>query len=414
MAFKEEAFYGKLLKLKWPWHVERVAFDEEKERIDIYLAHDRNGCFLCKSCGQEAGVYDHAPERTWRHLNLFEFEAHIHARLPRTHCKQCGVKLIVNNWAEGASPYTAKFESFVIDLAKECSVEGVRRIAGLTWDQVWGEVERAVKRGQARKERRLPTRIGVDEKSFARRHKYETIVCDLDAGTVEYVGDGRGEKSLDAYFSRFTKEERAGIEAVAMDMWDPYIKAVKAHVPNAEKKIVFDKFHMVRHMVDAVDKVRRQEHKALTEQGLDWLKKTKHLWLYNEENVPEERLAEFKKLRGKDLKVGRAWSIKEHLRWLWDYRSKAWARKFFNNWYGWAIRSQLPAVVKVAKMLKAHLENVLTYFDHRITNALAEGINSRIEKIKRMACGFRNRSHYRAAIYFHCGGLDVYPKAGVC
>lgn len=410
MALNGEKVYGELLKLEWPWRVDRVEMDEKQERVDIHLEHDRNARFLCKECGEEAPTYDHAPERMWRHLDLFEYAAYIHARLPRTQCKRCGVRLIVNEWAEGGSSFTAKFERRVIDLAKECSVEGVRRLARLTWDQTWGGVKRAVKRGLARKERKVPRRIGVDEKSFAKRHKYETLVCDLDAGTVEYVADGRDAASLAGYFKQFSRTDLEGIEAIAMDMWPAYIAAAREHVPRADEKIVFDKFHIVRGMTEAVDKVRRREHKELEAQGVDWLKRTRFLWLCNEENVPAKRRSEFEALKGKDLKVGRAWSIKENLRWLWEYRSKGWARRFFDRWYGWAARCRLVEVAQAARTIRNHIDNILTFVDHRVTNATAEGLNSKIEKVKKMACGFRNREHYRTAILFHCGGLDMYPR----
>jgi len=271
-------------------------------------------------------------------------------------------------------------------------------------------MERSVKRGLERKERRIPRTIGVDEKSFRKRHDYETVVCDLERGTVEYVGKDRKKKSLGAYFSQFTEEELGQVEAVAMDMWDPFVAATKEHVPDADDKIVFDRYHVMGMLNKTVDSVRKAEHKLLTEQGDDSLKGTKYIWLSNEENIPERRLPEFKELRGKNLKVGRAWSIKETFRHLWDYKRVGWARQFFKRWYFWATHSRLQPIIDVAKSLKGRLENILTFIKHRVTNAVAEAINSKIETIKKMACGFRNRAHYRTAIYFHCGGLDLYPQ----
>jgi transposase len=250
----------------------------------------------------------------------------------------------------------------------------------------------------------------VDEKSFAKRHKYETIVYDLDRRCVEYVSDGREQESLAQYYRQFKPKELEQVKAVAMDMWEAYIGATAAHVPKAADKIVFDKFHVVKYITDAVDKVRRAENKELIERGLDWLKNTKWLWLMNENNIPERRQDEFEKLKQKDLKVGRAWSIKENLRRFWDCADKNQARAFFDKWYFWATHSRLKPIIDAAKTLKRHLDNILTYFDHRITNALGESINSKIEKIKKTACGYRNRDHYKIAIYFHCGDLDLYPK----
>jgi transposase len=236
------------------------------------------------------------------------------------------------------------------------------------------------------------------------------LVYDIDAGTVEFVWDDRGQESLESYYRQFEKEELADIEAVAMDMWDPYIAATRAHVPDAEKKIVFDRFHVMKHVLAAVDEVRKAEHRELAESGEETLKGTRYLWLWSRENIPQWRQEEFEALRAKDLKVCRAWAIKENLRHLWEYRYAASMRKYFNRWYFWATHSRLEPIKKVARTVKAHIDNILTYARHRITNALGEAINGKIEKIKRMACGFRNRAHYRTAIYFHCGGLDLFPK----
>jgi transposase len=272
-------------------------------------------------------------------------------------------------------------------------------------------VERAVRRGKDRKAHRLPRYLAVDEKSFAKRHKYETLVCDLKKGTVEYVADERKEASLAASLSGFTEAARARVIAVAMDMGDPYIAAVRTLVPGAEEKIVFDRFHVMSHVSKAVDTVRRQEHKELHSRGDETLKGTRYLWLWNQEKIPEWRQPEFEALRKKDLKVGRAWAIKENLRELWACGSEEEGRSFFQRWYGWASRSRLAPVVKAARTLKHYLGGVLRSLRHRITNACVEGINSKIETIKRMACGFRNREHYKTAIDFHCGGLDLYPAA---
>jgi transposase len=324
-------------------------------------------------------------------------------------CPEHGIKQIDSEFGENGSQMTYAFESFVIRVAQECNMEATARLCDLSWDQCWNALERAVERGRKRKTLRVPQRIGVDEKSIARGHKYESLVYDIDAGTVEYVCDDRGQESLENYYRQFSRDELKQVKAVAMDMWDPYIAATKAYVPQAEEKIVFDRFHVMRHVLDAVDKVRKTEHKQLSEAGEQTLKGTKYLWLWSQENIPIWRQGEFDALRAKDLRVCRAWTIKENLRHLWNYRYEGNMRKYFKRWYYWATHSRLDPIKKAAKTLKTHLDNIVTYARHRITNALAEGINTKIEKIKRMACGFRNRNHYRTAIYFHCGGLDLFP-----
>jgi len=402
--------YTKLLKIQLPWFVERVEVNEPDNRVDVWVNHQPDVRVACPECGIFGPVYDHGAEREFRHLNTCEMRTFVHVRMPRVNCAKHGVRQILSEFGENGSPMTYAFERQAIACMEECSVEGTSRLLGISWDQGWGVLRRAVDRGQSRKPHRLPLRIGVDEKSFAKGHKYETLVYNLDGGNVEYVADHRDQASLESYYKQFEKEELAEIKVVTMDMHDPYIAATKAFVPEAKKKIVFDRFHATQYLVKAVDDVRKAEHRQLQQQGNDDLKSTKYLWLWNPENIPEYRKEEFEQLKAKDLKVCRAWAIKENLRHLWDYRSEACARKFFERWYLWASHCDLVPVVKAAKTLKTHLDNIVTYSKHRITNAMGESINSKIEKVKRMACGFRNREHYKIAIYFHCGGLDLCPR----
>jgi transposase len=407
---EQRQFYAKLLKVQAPWFVERVSYDEKLERIDVYLAHHKGEKFSCAGCGEKSSVYDHEEEKIWRHLNTCQAQTFIHARPPRTKCGKCGVRQAAAPWAEPGSGHTMMCERWLIDLERECSIEAVCRLVNVEWHEAWGVMEKAVARGMARKERRIPEHLGVDEKSFAKGHKYETIITDIAKGTVEYVVDDRTEESLKKYYKKFTRKERSGVKALAMDMWVPYIKATMECVPDAEKKIVFDKFHVVKYITEAVDKVRKEENKELCKREIYDLKNTKYLWLRNEENIPQSRQEEFEKLKGKDLKVSRAWAIKENFRTFWMCHDKEEAKWYFTHWYFWATHSRLKPVIKAAKTLNKHIDNILTWFDHHISNAVAEGINGKIEKIKNIACGFRNREHYKTAIYFHCSGLDMYPR----
>jgi transposase len=400
--------YAALLGIKHPWHVDKVELDLPKNRVDIWVTEIKGLKWKCPVCGQTGSLYDHGEERIWRHLDTCQCQTFIHARMPRVSCPIHGPQQVPAPWAERGSRFTLAFERRMIDTLKECDITGARRLLNSGWKEVWGALERAVKRGLKRKERRIPEYLSIDEKSFAKRHKYETLVCDLKGGTVEFVVDERSQESLEAYYSQFEEEEFRSVKAVAMDMWDPYIAATREWLPKAD--IVFDRFHVVRQITEAVDKVRRQEHKLLKEQDDETLKNTRYLWLANEENIPDWRREEFAELRQINLKTSRAWALKESLRPFWDYKYAKWAEDFFNHWYYWATHSRLDPMVKAAKTMKSHLPNILTFFKHRITNAVAEGLNSKIQMVKQMACGFRNRDHYKTAIYFHCGGLDLYPQ----
>jgi transposase len=399
--------YAALLGIRHPWRVVKVELDLPKNRVDVWVMEIKGLKWKCPICGQTGALHDHSQERSWRHLDTCQCQTFIHARMPRVSCSVHGIQQVPAPWAEPGSRFALAFEHRVIDTLKECDVTGVCRVLQAGWKEVWGALKRAVKRGLKRKACRIPAYLSIDEKSFAKRHKYETLVCDLKGGTVECVVDDRSQESLEVYYSQFTEAERRSVKGVAMDMWDPFIAATRDWLPQAD--IVFDRFHVVRLVTQAVDKVRRQEHKLLQDQGDDILKKTRFLWLANEENIPEWRREEFAELRQINLKTSRAWALKESLRPFWDYRYAKWAKGFFDRWYYWASHSRLSPMVKAAKTLKSHLPNLLTYFKHRITNAVAEGLNSKIQMVKQMACGFRNREHYKLAIYFHCGGLDLYP-----
>jgi len=408
---EDTELYTQLLGITPPWRVTRVVVDLAAARIDVWIAEAPGTLFHCAGCGAPRPVYDHTAEQVWQHLDTCQCRTYVHGRLPRTTCPGDGVRQIAAPWAESRSPFTRQYEGHLIALCRECDVTGVGRLTAASWAAVWGVLTRAVARGLARKLRRIPTRLGIDEKAIRKGQHYETIVVDLDTGTVEAVLDERTQASLEAYYRQFTPEELTTIEAIAMDMWEPYVLATHACVPDAAKKIVFDKYHAVRYVTEAVDTVRRQEHKALQAENDLRLTGTKHLWLWNQEHVPEWRRAEFEALRGAKLKTSRAWAIKETLRGFWTYIYPKCAAKYFTAWYFWATHSRLTPIIGAARTLKRHLPNLLTYFTHGITNATSEGINSKIQTLKLMACGYRNREHYKTAILFHCGGLDLYPRA---
>ena len=203
-----------------------------------------------------------------------------------------------------------------------------------------------------------------------------------------------------------TPEQKQSVEAVAVDMWEPFIQSIQEAVPEAD--VVHDKFHVSKYLGEAVDKVRRQEHKELLAQGDDTLKGTRQLWLYNPQNFSPQQREEFAQLKNQELKVARAWAAKELFSRFWTYQEEGWARRFFKDWFGWVSRSRLKPMRDVAGLLKRHLENLLTYLKHHITNAVTEGLNSKIQNLKSAARGFRNFKNYRTRILFFCGKLDLY------
>jgi transposase len=250
--------------------------------------------------------------------------------------------------------------------------------------------------------------IGIDEKSFGKGHDYVSVLTDLDQGRVLELVPGRTQESAEKLLKTLPESQRAKIKAVAMDMWKAFMSAVKTICPTAA--IVHDKFHVSKYLGEAVDHVRRQESRTLNEQGDERLKGTRQLWLFAREKLSEKDRDYLYQLQQSDIKTGRAWSLKENFRHFWECLDDETALMTFRGWYGWATRSQLKPIIKVAKMLKRHLNGLMNYIEHRITNAVSEGFNSRIQSIKSAARGFRNFDNYRIRILFFCGKLDLSLK----
>ena len=406
---QDTALYQYLLGLKSPWTVSRVNLDVHGQCVDVWAEHPKDAAWECPHCTKTLPLYDHAEEWIWRHLDTCQFQTYLHARIPRVECLEHGVVPVTVPWAEPRARFTRLFERLAIDVRSQCDVSGATRILRISWDEPWGLMQRAVTRGRARKKARLVRRIGVDEKAAAKGHRYLTLVCDLDEGTVEHIAEDRKHESLDGYYAGLTKEPLDGLEAVAMDMWEPSIQTTRTKVPDAAETIVFDRFHVMGHVGKAVAMVRKQEHQELLASGDERLKGSKYLWLYSRENVLERRRDEFAALRRQELKVGRTWATKEALCRLWTYVYPASGWKFWKRWYFWATHRRLEPIRKAAETVRRHIDNILTYYQHPVTNAMSEGLNSQIQKNKSMACGFRNTENFKTAMYFRCGGLDLYP-----
>jgi len=406
---EDTELYRRLLGLEAPWAVERVALELKEQRVDVHAVHQEGVQWACPECGTLLPIYDHSEERSWRHLDSMQFKTFLHARVPRVQCAEHGVKQVRVAWSEARSRFTAMFEQFAIDVLLRTDVSGARKILRISWDEAWHIQERAVARGLAAKKSRIHPHLGVDEKSFRKGHNYVTLVCDLDEGTVEHVARERTTESLESYFRGVSQEQLVGIQAITVDMWDAFIKAIRLHVPEWQKKLVYDRYHVMKNVNHAVDLVRRKEHRQLVAEGDETLARTRYWWLYAKENLPAIHRKPFRELRDSTLRTARAWALKESLRELWGCKTRGIAERFWKRWFAWAARSQLKPMIYAARTVKAHLEGILTYFAHRKTNAVLEGVNSKIQTVKKRAYGFRNIDNFKTAIFFHCGGLQLYP-----
>jgi transposase len=401
--------YQQILGLVEPWTVQKVTLKPKEQEVEVEVICTET-VWGCPQCGQRMQVHDWE-RRRWRHLDSCQFQTVITGEVPRVKCAIHGTQTVAVPWAEKYARFTRLFERFAIDVLRVCSISAAAALLRISWDEADGIKGRAVQRGLARKPVRVNKELCVDEKSAARGQEYVTVVARVDeeGTTVDYVGEGRQQESLDAYWTQLTVAQLAGIEAVAMDMWEPYVRSTSAAVPGGADKIVHDPFHMLKHMNDAVNTVRLTEQRALSTAGDDTLAGTRWLWLYGVENIPAAQRPAFERLKFSHLVTARAWALKETLRNLWLYKSEAWATKHFQRWYSWAIRSRLEPVKKVARMLKSRLANILTYCKSRLTNGPIEGLNNKIQGLVKKAYGYRNKQRFITDIYFHCGGLDLYP-----
>jgi transposase len=401
--------YAQLLGVGSPWEVKTVELKLEAKKVEIELSWQWGSPAVCPECGQRCSIHDCAPERTWRHLDTMQFTTLIRTRVPRCHCPDHGVKTMKVPWAAPHGRFTLLFERFAVEvLLASSSVSKACDLLGIGWDAAHEIMRRAVERGLERRQLEGLQRLGMDEKSFKRGQSYITLLTDLDQSRVLDVVPERSQEAADRLWGTLTAEQKAEVEAVAVDMWEPYMKSIKRNVPEAE--IVHDRYHVSAYLNEAVDKVRRAEHKELMSQGDQALKGTRQLWLYNPQNFDAQQAEEFSRLKDLGLKVARAWAAKELFSKFWEYLEEGWARRFFRQWYSWVSRSRLRPVVEVAQMLKRHLDNLVTYLRHRITNAVTEGLNSKIQNLKSAARGFRNFENYRIRILFFCGKLDLYPQ----
>lgn len=405
---RDKDLYQQILGIASPWRVVDVDLAMKQETVTVFVEHEPGTELQCPECGCACPGYDRRTRR-WRHLDTCQFKTILQADLPRVECPQHGVRQVRVPWAEPGSGFTALFEALVIDWLREASIQAVSRRMDLSWGAIDTIMKHAVERGLERRKPDAPQRLSVDETSFRKRHDYVTVVSDQHRGCVLHVADDRTTDSLKSYYNSLTSGQKEAIESVAMDMWPAYIGATLAAVPGAARKIAFDRFHVAKYLGEAVDRVRRSEHRELMAQGDERLKGTKFDWLRNPNDIRRERQTEFVLLRGSALRTARAWAIKETAAGLWGYVRRGWAERGWGQWLNWAMRCRLAPMVRVAKTIKKHLWGIINGVLLGVDNGCAESINSRIKMLKTRARGFRNKARFRRAIYFYLGGLDLYP-----
>jgi len=403
-------FFELVLGLGPDWSVAEVTLNETADQVTLDLSLRSGAKVACPECGKTCAIYDRGVPREWRHLDTMQLKTLLRARVPRANCPEHGPQTIRVPWADPMARFTIAFEAHAIDVLENArSTTQACELLKIGWATADRIMERGVARGLERRKLEDLSRVGMDEKSFLKGHRYITALNDLDRGRVLEVVEGRTEEDALALWGKIPETSRAMIKAVAMDMWQAFENAARRMVPGAE--IVHDKFHIAKHLNEGVNRVRTEEHRRLLREGDERLKGTRWLWLRAEENLTDGQYESFRDIKDAALKTSKAWFIKEAFRFFWVVpKTSAEAEEYFEEWYRHTIYSKLEPMKKVARMLKERLGNVVTWWRHPITNAVSEGLNSKIQSIKSAARGFHSFASYRIRILFFCGKLDLKPR----
>lgn len=362
----------------------------------------------CSNCGTFAKVRDRLPSRTWRHVPLWGIGVQLTYRPARVSCPCCGTpKVEAIPWAMGKSSMTKELAVVLATWSRILAWDVVARLFGVSWSTVVKAVSSSVAYGLAKRDLGKLRMIGIDEISRKKGHVYHTQVYDLDTKTLVWSAEGRGKETIEAFFNSIGPAQTSAIEGICCDMWANYVEVARERAPQAT--LVFDKFHIVRHLLKAVNDVRKMEAKALKDIDPELLKGTRYIWLKNPGNLTNKQRPRLEELMNLNLKIVRAYLLKELFRDLWTYRYKAWAKRFLDRWFWWATHSRLKPLRDFAWMLRRQEEGILAYFDCRIDNGAVEAMNNNAKAVSHRARGYRTERAFTLSL-LHCLGRLELPQ----
>jgi transposase len=399
-----ETFIRKQLRLK-AHHVTKVETSEDSMIIQIERLGNRLlRCGVCrKRCRQ---VHSVRKERDWRDLAMRKMSLMLRYRPRRVKCPGCGVRVEDFPWAEPWARVTRALAIAAASLTRELSWQGTARHYGLNWKTVAGIVKRAVGYGLRHRKRPPVHVIGSDEVSRRKGQVYLTVVYDLERRVLLWVGEDRTQEAVQKFFTEELGKRRCStLQVVCMDMWAAYANLVREHAPQA--LILFDRFHIVKHLQEAVDQVRRNEMRRLTGQEKTRFKSTRWLLLKNPWNLTSEQKERLSTLVRWNSPIVRAYYLKESFQLFWDYKHEKRAQDLLNKWMNSAMRSRLEPFKKFVRMLRSHLDGILPWTKLRLSNGAVEGMNNKIKSISHRSFGFRNAQYFIAAIYHCCARLPL-------
>lgn len=400
----QTGLFAAALGIEEPIYVKKIRFDKEAGELHIEMDFREGARFMCGVCGaQEQPVYD-TEEKTWRHLNFFQYKCYLHFRTPRTKCPKCGVHLYTPVWGRKGSGFTMLFELLVLTLARSMPVSEVAALMGEHDTLLWRIIRHYVDDAYAEKDMSCVTKVGIDETSTRKGHHYISVFVDMEKSDVLYCAEGKDGGTIQAFTEelKLHNAKPGQVTDVSMDMSPAFISGAATHLPGAA--VTYDKFHVVKLLNEALDKVRQAEQKK----NPLLLKRTRYLWLKNPDALTAKQQEQLKTLSKEHLRTMKAYQMKLTFQDIYrggpDVRV---AQAAMEKWLSWAVRSRLEPIKAFARMLKSHMVGVLHYFKSQLTAGASEGINSKIQYIKRRARGYKNIANFIAMIYLDCSDLYI-------
>ena len=340
--------------------------------------------------------------KTWRHLNFFQHETYLTARVPRVQCDQCGIRVVDVPWARPGSGFTLLFEAMIMTLAKSMPVKTIAAFVNEHDTRLWRVLHHYVDSARDNADYSQVRQVGVDETSSKRGHNYVSLFVDIEGPKVLFVTEGKDASTVERFKQDLVEHHGTpeNIKEVCSDMSPAFISGVEKQFPDAQ--ITFDKFHIMKIINEAVDEVRRQEQKERPE-----LARTRYIWLKNPVNLKLSQVATLEGLTVKklNLKTSRAYHIRLNFQELFSQPPHI-AEVFLKKWFFWATHSRLEPIKQAAYTIKRHWDGILRWFQSNINNGILEGINSLIQAAKAKARGYRTTRNLIAMIYLIGGKLD--------
>jgi transposase len=381
--------------------------EETEECLLVYIDRLGKRLLRCGVCRQRClEVHDIRKEREWRDLSMRKLPLKLRYRPRRVACPRCGVRVEDFPWAEPWARVTTALSNAVAVLARELSWQGTARQYGLNWKSVATIVKRAVQYGLQHR-RRPPVHVmGIDEVSRRKGQVYLTVVYDLERRVLLWVGDDRTEEAVRPFFTQFMGKRRCQtLRVVCTDMWATYANLVREHAVNAQ--VLFDRFHIVNHLNEAVNAARLELWRQLTTKQRTSFKGTRWLLLKNPWNLNTDQRERLSTLVRWNSPLVRAWYLKESFQLFWTYKQPWRAQQHLLKWMNAAMRSKLEPFQKFVSMLCSHLDGVLAWTKARVSNGAVEGMNNKIKSISHRSFGFRSAANFIAAIYHCCARLPL-------